>query len=93
MDFDVGTSRCRIVGDYIIGPKIGSGSFAVVWKSKHRVLGTEFAIKEIDKKHFNENLRKEISILRNITHPNIIRLFEAIEVVIFVLYFNFLSKD
>ncbi|XP_048501575.1 serine/threonine-protein kinase ATG1a isoform X2 [Beta vulgaris subsp. vulgaris] len=79
MDFDVGTSRCRIVGDYIIGPKIGSGSFAVVWKSKHRVLGTEFAIKEIDKKHFNENLRKEISILRNITHPNIIRLFEAIE--------------
>ncbi|XP_021748823.1 serine/threonine-protein kinase ATG1a-like [Chenopodium quinoa] len=79
MDFDAGTSRCRIVGDYIIGPKIGSGSFAVVWKSKHRHLGTEFAIKEIDKKHFNDNLRKEISILRNITHPNIIRLFEAIE--------------
>lgn len=68
-----------MVGDYIIGPKIGSGSFAVVWKSIHRHLGTEFAIKEIDKKHFNDNLRKEISILRNITHPNIIRLFEAIE--------------
>ncbi|KNA08548.1 hypothetical protein SOVF_161720 isoform B [Spinacia oleracea] len=79
MDFGAGTSRCRMVGDYIIGPKIGSGSFAVVWKSKHRHLGTEFAIKEIDKKHFNDNLRKEISILRNITHPNIIRLFEAIE--------------
>ncbi|XP_057531813.1 serine/threonine-protein kinase ATG1a [Amaranthus tricolor] len=72
-------SGCRTVGDYIIGPKIGSGSFAVVWKSKHRVLGTEFAIKEIDKKNFNDNLRKEISILSNISHPNIIRLFEAIE--------------
>ena len=76
-------SGCRTVGDYIIGPKIGSGSFAVVWKSKHRVLGTEFAIKEIDKKNFNDNLRKEISILSNISHPNIIRLFEAIEVVFF----------
>lgn len=79
MDFSGGTSRCRVVGDYLIGRKIGSGSFAVVWKSKHRQLGTEFAIKEIDKKHLNENLRKEISILRTITHPNIIRLYEAIE--------------
>ncbi|KAK9758128.1 hypothetical protein RND81_01G209100 [Saponaria officinalis] len=71
--------KCRVIGDYIIGPKIGSGSFAVVWRSKHRHLGTEFAIKEIDKKHLNDNLLKEIEILRNVVHPNIIRLFDAIE--------------
>ncbi|KAL9229039.1 hypothetical protein vseg_004555 [Gypsophila vaccaria] len=69
----------RVIGDYIIGPKIGSGSFAVVWKSKHRELGTEFAIKEIDKKHLNDNLLKEIHILRNVRHPNIIRLFDSVE--------------
>lgn len=79
MDFGAPNTRIRLVGDYIIGPRIGSGSFAVVWRSKHRVLGTEFAIKEIDKKHLNDNLKKEISILRNISHPNIIRLYEAIE--------------
>ncbi|GAB4844742.1 hypothetical protein Ancab_038132 [Ancistrocladus abbreviatus] len=79
MDLSGDTNRHRLVGDYIIGPKIGSGSFAEVWRSRHRHLGTEFAIKEIDKKHLNDNLLKEISILRNITHPNIIRLFEAIE--------------
>ncbi|XP_073525423.1 uncharacterized protein [Phyllobates terribilis] len=71
--------RPRIVGDYVIGPRIGSGSFAVVWKSRHRLLGTQFAIKEINKKHLNENMLKEISILRRINHPNIIRLFDAIE--------------
>ncbi|GAB2271888.1 hypothetical protein Dimus_006717 [Dionaea muscipula] len=74
-----GTRGRRMVGDYIIGPKIGSGSFSVVWKSWHRQLGTEFAIKEIDRKQLNDNLLKEISILRDISHPNIIRLFESIE--------------
>lgn len=79
MDFGAPNAPMRMVGDYIIGPRIGSGSFAVVWRSRHRVLGTEFAIKEIDKKHLNDNLKKEISILGNVSHPNIIRLYEAIE--------------
>ncbi|GLT34244.1 hypothetical protein SLA2020_087690 [Shorea laevis] len=43
----------------------------------------EVAVKEIDKKLLNpkssENLLKEISILSTINHPNIIRLFEAIQ--------------
>jgi len=92
MDFGAPNTRVRLVGDYIIGPRIGSGSFAVVWRSRHRVLGTEFAIKEIDKKHLNDNLKKEISILRNISHPNIIRLYEAIEVCGFTFNLIF-SKD
>ncbi|XP_068634486.1 serine/threonine-protein kinase ATG1a-like [Aristolochia californica] len=76
-------NRCRLVGDYILGPKIGSGSFAVVWRSRHRSLGVEVAIKEIDKKQLSskvkESLLKEIDILRHIKHPNIIRLHEAIQ--------------
>lgn len=75
--------QSRLVGDYILGPRIGSGSFAVVWKAKHRQLGIEVAVKEIDKNllsaKVSENLLKEISILSTIDHPNIIRLFEAIE--------------
>lgn len=73
----------RLVGDYILGPRIGSGSFAVVWKATHRQRDVEVAVKEIDKKllsaKVSENLLKEISILSTIDHPNIIRLFEAIE--------------
>ncbi|XWS76796.1 hypothetical protein CRYUN_Cryun01aG0208600 [Craigia yunnanensis] len=78
-----GPSQARLVGDYILGPRIGSGSFAVVWKSKHRQHGLEVAVKEIDKKllssKVSENLLKEISILSTINHPNIIHFFEAVE--------------
>lgn len=73
----------RLVGDYILGPRIGSGSFAVVWRSRHRNSGLEVAIKEIDKTQLSskvrDNLIKEISILSTIHHPNIIQLFEAIQ--------------
>ncbi|KAA3475166.1 serine/threonine-protein kinase ATG1a-like isoform X1 [Gossypium australe] len=78
-----GPGQVRLVGDYILGPKIGSGSFAVVWRSRHRQHGLEVAVKEIDKKllssKVSESLLKEISILSTINHPNIIQLFEAIE--------------
>lgn len=74
----------RLVGDYILGPRIGSGSFAVVWRSRHRHSGLEVAVKEIDKTRLSpkvgESLIKEISILSTINHPNIVRLFEAIQV-------------
>ncbi|KAL6131174.1 hypothetical protein ACLB2K_069552 [Fragaria x ananassa] len=77
------SSKSRLIGDYILGPKVGSGSFAVVWRSTHRQLGIEVAVKEIDKKHLSpkvsESLLKEISILSTINHPNIIHLFEAIQ--------------
>ncbi|CAL9245450.1 unnamed protein product [Arabidopsis halleri] len=73
----------RLVGDYELGPRIGSGSFAVVWLAKHRSSGLEVAVKEIDKKLLSpkvrDNLLKEISILSTIDHPNIIRFYEAIE--------------
>ncbi|KAI3939110.1 hypothetical protein MKX01_001978 [Papaver californicum] len=76
--------RARVVGDYIVGKQIGSGSFSVVWHARHRIHGLEVAIKEIvmDRlsKKLQDNLLQEIDILRKINHPNIIRLFDIIEV-------------
>lgn len=75
--------RGRVVADYILGPKIGSGSFAVVWRARHRQHGLEVAVKEIDESQLNSKIRdgllKEISILRQVSHPNIVRLHEAIQ--------------
>ena len=86
---DPDCKQCRVVGDYVLGPRIGSGSFAVVWQSRHRQSGMVVAIKEIDKKHLNpkvrDNLLKEIEILRTINHPNIIRLLQATEVLLLLL--------
>lgn len=78
------SSRYRVVGDYIVGRQIGSGSFSVVWHGRHRVLGTEVAIKEIVMEKLNkklqDSLRSEIDILKKINHPTIIRLHDIIEV-------------
>lgn len=84
-------ARVRLVGDYILGPKIGSGSFALVWRARHRKYGHEVAVKEIDKQRVDSKLRdcllKEVSILRNISHPNIVRFYQAIQV-FFLFYFS-----
>ncbi|OIW18905.1 hypothetical protein TanjilG_25348 [Lupinus angustifolius] len=77
------TGRSRVVGDYIVGRKIGAGSFSVVWHGRHKVHGTEVAIKEIGTLRLNnklqESLMSEVSILNQINHPNIIRLHEIIQ--------------
>ncbi|CAL0306035.1 unnamed protein product [Lupinus luteus] len=75
--------RSRVVGDYIAGRQIGAGSFSVVWHGRHKVHGTEVAIKEIGTLRLNnklqESLVSEVSILSQINHPNIIRLHEIIQ--------------
>ncbi|PIA54582.1 hypothetical protein AQUCO_00900861v1 [Aquilegia coerulea] len=77
------SSRARVVGDYIVGRQIGSGSFSVVWHARHRVHGMEVAIKEIVmerlSKKLQESLMSEIVILQKINHPNIIRLHDIIQ--------------
>ncbi|XP_038701963.1 serine/threonine-protein kinase ATG1c-like isoform X2 [Tripterygium wilfordii] len=76
--------RDRVVGDYLVGRQIGSGSFSVVWLARHRVHGAEVAIKEIATSRLNkklqESLMSEIFILKRINHPNIIRLHDIIEI-------------
>lgn len=86
------TGRGRVVGDYLVGRQIGSGSFSVVWHARHRVHGTEVAIKEIAMSRLNkklqESLMSEIFILKRINQPHIIRLHDIIEVSQFINYFT-----
>jgi len=77
-----GGARC--VGDWVITQNIGAGSFAVVWKARHAITGQVVAIKEISTDKLNKKLRQsletEVSILKQITHRNIVQLLEVIEV-------------
>lgn len=75
----------RVIGDYIVTQQIGAGSFAVVWKARHKQQpGLHVAIKEIATERLNkklqDSLRSEIAILRRTNHPNIIRLHDIVEV-------------
>lgn len=73
-----------VIGEYVVGRQIGSGSYSVVWHGRHRVRGTEVAIKEIAMEKLSsklcDSLLSEIVILKKIDHPNIIRLHDIIEV-------------
>lgn len=73
----------QMIGEYIVDQEIGKGSFATVFKAHHKQSNSnEFvAIKVIERQKLNkkllENLSLEISILKSIRHPNIVRLYEV----------------
>jgi serine/threonine protein kinase len=63
---------------YIIGDKLGKGSFGEVRKATHIVTGEERAIKFIDKAMLSRNEMKalivEVSLLAEMDHPNIVKI-------------------
>jgi serine/threonine-protein kinase ULK/ATG1 len=71
------------VGDWVLGCHLGSGSFAVVWKARHALTGQVAAVKEINLARLNAKLRQsldsEVSILRRISHANVVQLFDVVE--------------
>jgi calcium-dependent protein kinase len=67
---------------------LGQGAFGSVYKVKRKNAGTREiirALKEISKKSMNvnkeneEEVRNEIEVLKNIDHPNIMKIFEFFE--------------
>ncbi|XP_039224819.1 hormonally up-regulated neu tumor-associated kinase isoform X1 [Crotalus tigris] len=73
------------VGSYLIGRKLGEGSFAKVREGLHVVTGEKVAVKVIDKKrakkdtYVTKNLRREGQIQQMIRHPNIAQLLDILE--------------
>ncbi|XP_072998008.1 CBL-interacting protein kinase 32-like isoform X2 [Typha latifolia] len=72
----------RRVGKYELGRTIGEGTFAKVRFAKNTETGEPVAIKILDKekvlKHkLVEQIKREISIMKLIKHPNVVRLHEV----------------
>lgn len=66
---------------YRIGNKLGDGAFGSVRKITHRVTGDVRAVKTIHKKSLRTaeeqaTFFNEVSVLRALDHPNILKLFE-----------------
>ncbi|XP_071705915.1 CBL-interacting serine/threonine-protein kinase 9-like [Rutidosis leptorrhynchoides] len=78
-----GAVKKRIrVGKYEIGKTLGEGSFAKVKFARNLVTGDHVAIKIIDRdrilKHkMVEQMKREISTMKLIKHPNVLNLFEV----------------
>jgi tRNA A-37 threonylcarbamoyl transferase component Bud32 len=79
---------------YYLEKEIGVGAFSSVYKCIRKSDGREYAVKIIDKSHFNDidkiNLKNEISILKLVSHPNIIHMdgfYESKTHIYFVIEF------
>lgn len=71
----------RAIGIYVIGPEIGKGSFATVYKCVNSKTHQPVAIKSVVRsklksKKLIENLEIEISILKSMKHPHIVGLLD-----------------
>lgn len=75
--------RVGIRIDYKIESVIGKGSFATVRKGKHRSSGDRVAIKIISKRKMSQEdklaLQNEIDIMKQVDHPNIVKLYDTFE--------------
>ncbi|XP_031428105.1 serine/threonine-protein kinase MARK2 isoform X2 [Clupea harengus] len=71
------------VGNYRLFKTIGKGNFAKVKLARHTLTGKEVAVKIIDKTQLNssslQKLFREVRIMKQLNHPNIVKLFEVIE--------------
>nr|XP_056714307.1 hormonally up-regulated neu tumor-associated kinase [Euleptes europaea] len=80
-----GFQHIKRVGNYLIGRKLGEGSFAKVREGMHVATGEKVAVKVIDKKrakkdtYVTKNLRREGQIQQMIRHPNIAQLLDILE--------------
>lgn len=77
---------------YILGEKIGGGAFSSVYKCERITDKKIFAVKIISKENLDSknklNLKNEISILKLVSHPNIIHMdgfFETQDKIYFVI--------
>ncbi|KAM3146719.1 Protein kinase domain containing protein [Paramecium bursaria] len=77
----VGEKIGQISQDYhLLKPPLGKGAFGEVRKAVHKLTNQSRAIKIISKEkagnHEIQKLKEEVEILRNLDHPNIIKIFE-----------------
>eukprot|EP00850_Spirogloea_muscicola_P012996 SM000086S23048 [mRNA] locus=s86:249139:251696:- [translate_table: standard] len=76
--------------DYFVRQRLGCGSFGRVFLMEHRLTNAKLAIKTLNKErisqqNMNGRVRREISILLQIRHPNVIRLYNVLETSRYIL--------
>lgn len=74
----------EMIGDYIIGDKLGQGSFGKVMCGTHISTKQKVALKFIDYSKIKsqkerENIKREERFMQLLDHPNIVKLIEVLE--------------
>ena len=76
----ISQGKGKIMNNYEWTEKLGAGAFGEVWKAKYKPTGDLRAIKKIAISGQNAesmaNIIQEVDILKDMDHPNIVRIFE-----------------
>ena len=66
---------------YLAGKKIGKGTFGSVYECQNKIFSNKVAMKIILKNYLMNNslIKNEIDILKKLSHPNIVRIYEFYE--------------
>lgn len=72
-----------MIGDYVTTKTLGTGAFGTVMLAKKKHSETLYAIKSISKQsilrsQMGAQVKKEISIMKGLDHPNIVQIFEVL---------------
>jgi len=72
-----------MIGDYVTTKTLGTGAFGTVKLAKKKNSETLYAIKSISKQsilrsQMGAQVKKEITILKDLDHPNIVQIFEVL---------------
>ncbi|XAR68728.1 Non-specific serine/threonine protein kinase [Bertholletia excelsa] len=76
-------TEANLFGKYELGKLIGYGGFGKVYQAKHSSTGQIVALKAISKQKvlkggFTAHVKREISIMRRLRHPHIVRFSEVL---------------
>jgi len=70
------------IGEYIVNRKrIGKGSFSKIYKGYHKETKKVIAVKKIETdniKKINDNIEREINVMKKLNHPNILKLYDVV---------------
>ena len=77
-------SKTKNEGQFILGKKLGEGTFGIVRVATHYLTGEKVAVKILDKKKILEEtdktrLEREIKLMKILRHPNIVHLYSVIQ--------------
>ena len=74
----------NLIGDYVVKKTLGTGTFSIVKLGIHRITHKKVAIKILDKNKIESNddlerIIREMQILIEMDHPNVIKVFKIYE--------------
>ena len=79
----VGVGGCRAVSNFSKGEKLGEGTYGSVYRARDKATGRVVALKRVkeqnnEREGIPQTSIREVSLLRRLVHPNIVRLLEVV---------------